>query len=52
MTLVREEIGKYIDAYRVPDSAIRIEKRELALREYYKWEAIRAGIRKIDMEAV
>lgn len=51
MTTMRDEIDEYLDDYRAADKLIRSGKRENSLFEYFKWEAIRAGIRKIDLEA-
>ena len=50
MSTMRDEIDKYIKDYRAADKAIRNGKREVSLFKYYKWEAIRAGIREIDLE--
>jgi hypothetical protein len=43
------EVARYIEAYKRADNkeAIRIH----ALREYFKWKAIREGIKAIEMEA-
>ena len=50
MTTMRDEIAIYLDEYRASEPAIRNGKREVSLFEYYKWEAIKDGIRKIDLE--
>ena len=49
---MQDEIDEYLDDYREEDKAIRNGMREVSLLEYFKWDAIRAGIRKIDLEEV
>ena len=50
MSTMRDEIDIRLADYRASEPAIRNGKREASLFQYYKWEAIRAGIRKIDLE--
>ena len=50
MTTVREEVETFLDDYRAAEPAIKNAKREYALFEFFKWEAIRDAIRKIDIE--
>jgi len=52
MSTMRDEIDQYLDAYRVATLAIRNGKREQALFQFFKWEAIIDGIREIDAGAV
>ena len=52
MTTVREEVETFLDDYRAAEPATKNAKREYALFEFFKWEAIRDEIRKIDIEAV
>jgi len=49
MTTVREEVETFLDDYRAAPPATKNAKREYALFEFFKWEAIRDEIRKIDM---
>lgn len=51
MTTVAEEVTTFMEDYKAAESVIRNAKREYSLFEFFKWEAIRNEIRKIDMEA-
>lgn len=50
MITIREEVHTCLRDYRASEPAIRNGKRKTSLLEYYKWEAIRAGIKRIDLE--
>jgi hypothetical protein len=52
MTTVAEEVATFMVDYKAADPTLRSAKREYSLFELFKWEAVRAEIRKIDMEAV
>jgi hypothetical protein len=50
MSILSKEADEYLDEYRAAGPEIRNRKRNICCYEYYKWEAIRDGIRKIDLE--
>lgn len=50
MSTVGEEIEEYTEKYRAADNTTKNERRTHALILYFKWKAIREGIRAIDLE--
>lgn len=52
MSVMRDEIAIILNDYRASQQTIRNGKREVALLQSFKWQAIKDGIQKIDMEAV
>ena len=50
MSTMGEEVDLFLDEYKKADKATRNRKRGASLSEYYKWKAIREGMREIDFE--
>lgn len=51
MSTITEEVETFLDDYRAAPNSIQNAKKEYALFEFFKWEAIRDEIRKIDIGA-
>jgi hypothetical protein len=50
MTNIGELVKTFMDDFNAATPAIRIDKREYATLEFFKWELIRDEIRKFDAE--